>query len=152
MAGLCLLWQFRDHIMTHDWRAAPGTVISTQVFNMSSPGEMGGAGSCLVVNYRYAAAGNTYIGNRFRPSGYCPSSKPENVALFPAGGPLTVWYDVRDPGFAVLNPRYEWFPVGIWFAIVGAIAVCNWCLVRYANLQANPDYYDTSRTVDLPDN
>lgn len=142
LAGIFLLWNFREPFVIHAWHTAPGVVIGTEVIQLGS-GPTGDSGACLGIKYRYTVNGQAYVGWRFSPLGMCPSASPENVALLPPGRPLTISYDARDPTFAVLNPAFEWRAVAIWLAIVGGIALCHWSLVRDANVKADPEFNES---------
>lgn len=58
----------------------------------------------LVVRYHYTVDGRIYPGDRvarFAP----PTSRPPDLARYPAGAAVSVYYDPRDPSLAYLEVR-----------------------------------------------
>ena len=142
--GIWLLWSFRDHIMTHEWRATQGVVIETGVSHLSGGADASTfSTTCLQVYYRYSVLGQNHVGKRFRISNNCLSPNQETVARFPPGRILRVWYDVDDPAFSVLDPTFQWSGVGVWCMFVGLIALAHGVLILFAKNKADPDHDET---------
>lgn len=140
LAGACLLWTLRDHVMPHDFRQTNGVVLRTHVEDMSIPtGAVTSGGACLVVEYRYMVDGAGFVGQKYRSSGFCLGTGRATRERYAPGSPVAVWYEHGDPSFAVLDPRYEWDAAWIWGLFLILIAMGNAELFMRVRRATQPD-------------
>ncbi len=133
LAGACLLWTLRDHVVPHDWRQTDGVVVTTRVQDMSHPTGVGfSGGACLVVEYRYAVDGASFVGDKYRSSGGCLTPGKAARQRYRPGSPVPVWYDPGQPSVAVLDPIYEWDAAWMWGLFLIMIVMGNFELIGRA--------------------
>lgn len=134
LIGSCLLWSFRHQVISHDWQTTQGTIVKVEAVDQDSANGGGGLVStrCMIVTYRYKVADETYVGNRFQPSGMCLPISQKVMAHPPIGHRLTVWYDASDPDFAVLKPAQEWDGVWLWFLLLILMLLGNGAFIEHA--------------------
>jgi len=138
LLGGCLLWEFRHQVIAHDWRQTQGTIVSIEAIDQDSANGGGGIAStrCMIVSYRYTVNGESYRGTRFQPSGICLQISPTTMAHPPIGRTLTVWYDARDPDFAVLKKDQAFEGIWIWCLLLLLIVIGNGAFVEHARRRA----------------
>ncbi|MES2317582.1 MAG: DUF3592 domain-containing protein [Pseudomonadota bacterium] len=128
LAGACLLWTLRDHILPHNWQKASGVVVGTR--EESSPAPTGGI--CLVVDYSYVVDGASFMGERYRSSHPCLGPSRARLERYRPGSQIAVWYDRNEPSFAVMDPVYEWDSAWMWCLFLILIAMGNIELIGQA--------------------
>lgn len=121
LAGACLLYTLRDHILTHDFRQGSGVVVRMTEQDTGAPT----GGTCLVVDYEYSVGGVHFASSRYVSSNNCAPRPSAKRANYGPGSPVTIWYDADDPSFAVMDPIYPWDAAWIWCLFVVMIALGN---------------------------
>ena len=101
-------WQMRQ--ASPQWPSVMGEMLSARAVARNETGDGSGHDMHMwhsEVRYRYVVQGQSYTGNRLRAFGYNHSSEAESLkelAPFPVGKPVKVYYDPAKPSVSVLIP------------------------------------------------
>lgn len=101
-------WQIRQH--SPQWPYVMGEIVSSRVFAQNDFGEDTGTPSHrwqAEVQYRYEVNGVPLSGHRLRAFGYNHLTQQDaesEIAPFPAGKQVKVYYDPAKPSVSVLIP------------------------------------------------
>lgn len=101
-------WQIRQ--ASPDWPSVQGEMLSSRVFAHNQTGGEQGVSThewYTEVHYRYTVQGQTYEGNRLKAFGRHHFSKElaeAELAPFPVGQPVRVYYNPAKPSESVLIP------------------------------------------------
>ena len=85
----------------------PGTVVTTTVETVRAVGASRWD-RCPKILFNYSVEGRSLESDEFRYGGFCTSdtqSATSAFAEFPAGSPVTVYYNPRDPRRGLSSPR-----------------------------------------------
>ncbi|MDE2593124.1 MAG: DUF3592 domain-containing protein [Burkholderiales bacterium] len=101
-------WQVKQ--ASPQWPSVQGEMVSARAFTHTENGPDRGASShewYTEVRYRYTVSGTTYTGDRLRAFGrhhFDQQQAEAEIAPFPVGKPVTVYYDPAKPSASVLIP------------------------------------------------
>ncbi|HYR24700.1 MAG TPA: DUF3592 domain-containing protein [Aquabacterium sp.] len=101
-------WQIRQH--SPQWPFVEGEITVSRVYTRSQYGAAATDPNqdwLVEVNYRYQVNGQSYTGNRLTAFGRNPVSQQDaeaEIAPFPVGARVKVYYDPAKPSVSVLSP------------------------------------------------
>lgn len=91
-------------VLAQRFSTTPGTILSSEVtYHDDGDGTTHG----VRITYAYTVAGRNYVGDRFRYGNFSSSDcgwASQAVGEHPPGKPVTVFYNPRSPGQALLRP------------------------------------------------
>lgn len=128
LVGVLSFW---NSLASSRWPTATGEIIESSV-NCWGDGDVPAARHQAKIVYRYTVRGQEYEGGRisFREPENPVKSRPEHpdelVSRYPVRKNVTVFYDPRDPSFAVLEPgagaaAYAPVVMGGLFFVIGLV-------------------------------
>jgi len=114
-------------LLAFGFEATPGVITSSRV-RVDSDGE--GTSYTPLINYRYTVGGNQLTGNTIQHGAFevRPCSAHRLVERFPAGSPVTVYYNPRQPSDSILLPGLTPGHAFMVFFITpfNVIMLCGW--------------------------
>lgn len=105
------------------WPSAAGTIQKAGIFSDPDLDSLSTSPLGVRVVYSFQVSGREFTGTRIRfDEVRYPSAKraEQELAKFPAGGPVTVFFDPQDPARCVLQKNNR---SGVVFLVLGAIFV-----------------------------
>lgn len=134
MAASRAMKDWRKYRASQHWLSTNGQILNTYISTQGSANK--GTSHQVHVSYSYQVMGQGYQGNQFSfgtegNSFDTRSSAEKEIARFPEGSPVTVYYDPDRPAEAVLEKKYD-STGAILAVILGMIGVG---IMIYAYLQ-----------------
>jgi len=133
VAFLSVLWILRDHLLPREYEKVSAEVVAVYKREVSGPFGYGvGGGTCLVIEYRFAAAGEFFRSSRYKPSGQCLSGDAVSADAMERaiGKRITAWHRKDEPSIAVLDPAYEWGSAILWITFLVLMVLGNLEVLR----------------------